>query len=535
MTFCSAPGSDRKAIRLLGLAVAASALSAPGFAQDAPGAAPGVLLDTIDVFGASVNDGETDGYQPLSTSVATGTVTPLLDTPQSVSVVSQQVLRDQSAQSLDGALANVSGVTQANTLGGTQDAFIRRGFGDNRDGSTLTNGLRTALPRSFNATSERVEVLKGPSSALFGILDPGGLVNITTFKPQETFGGSLSTWGTSFGGGQAQVDVTGPIPGTPLSYRLIGSTERTDYWRDYGTFDRDLISPSLTWRNENTALTASYLRESYSVPFDRGTIFDLDTGRPIDVSPETRLDAPFNVTSGHTDVASLQLEHAFNDSWGVNARYAYSRNFYGDYQARIVEYEDGFALRSSDGTQSAYTEVQSGRIDLAGDVALGGMRHELLLGAGYDLSDVLRTDILRCPSDIPVPVDDVAGWPPLAKCTTVSDPVSDQVERLESWSLYAQDSVHLTDRLIAIAGIRYQSYDVYSGRGRPFVAATDGEGDAWVPRVAAVYRLRPTCRCSRAGRSRSSRNPPPRRSSADSIPRRAPPPRSGRNTSPAAA
>ena len=61
MTFCSAAGSDRKAIRLLGLAVAASALSAPAFAQDAPGAAPGVLLDTIDVFGASVNDGETDG------------------------------------------------------------------------------------------------------------------------------------------------------------------------------------------------------------------------------------------------------------------------------------------------------------------------------------------------------------------------------------------------------------------------------------------------------------------------------------------
>ena len=58
------------------------------------------------------------------------------------------------------ALYNVSNVVQTNTLGGTQDAFVRRGFGANRDGSIMTNGLRTVLPRSFNAATERVEVLK---------------------------------------------------------------------------------------------------------------------------------------------------------------------------------------------------------------------------------------------------------------------------------------------------------------------------------------------------------------------------------------
>ena len=52
---------------------------------------------------------------------------------------------------------------QTNTLGGAQDAFVRRGFGANRDGSVMTNGLKTVLPRSFNAATSRVEVLKGLS------------------------------------------------------------------------------------------------------------------------------------------------------------------------------------------------------------------------------------------------------------------------------------------------------------------------------------------------------------------------------------
>eukprot|EP01031_Cornospumella_fuschlensis_P010665 gene10665-13055_t len=86
---------------------------------------------------------------------------PILDIPQAVNVVTNEVIVEQNAHTLDEVLANISNVTPANTLGGTQDAFIRRGFGDNRDGSVLTNGMRTVLPNSFNATADRVEVLKG--------------------------------------------------------------------------------------------------------------------------------------------------------------------------------------------------------------------------------------------------------------------------------------------------------------------------------------------------------------------------------------
>ncbi len=83
-----------------------------------------------------------------------------------VNTVSDRVLEDQHATSLDEALYNVANVVQTNTLGGTQDAFTRRGFGANRDGSIMTNGLRTVLPRSFNAATERVEVLKARLDAV---------------------------------------------------------------------------------------------------------------------------------------------------------------------------------------------------------------------------------------------------------------------------------------------------------------------------------------------------------------------------------
>ena len=200
--------------------------------------------ETITVVAIGAQQSATSGYQPFSSATATPTSIPLLDIP----VVHRQrsVLEDQHATSLDEALYNVANVVQTNTLGGTQDAFTRRGFGANRDGSIMTNGLRTVLPRSFNAATERVEVLKGPASTLYGILDPGGLINVITKRPERQFSGSVSGTSTSFGGGTGSVDITGPIEGKRLAYRLIGEYQNEDYWRNFGKNKSSFIAPSLT-------------------------------------------------------------------------------------------------------------------------------------------------------------------------------------------------------------------------------------------------------------------------------------------------
>lgn len=188
----------------------------------------------------------------------------------------------------------------------------------------MTNGLRTVLPRSFNAATERVEVLKGPASTLYGILDPGGLINVITKRPERQFSGSVSGTSTSFGGGTGSVDITGPIEGTNLAYRLIGEYQNEDYWRNFGKNKSSFIAPSLTWFGERATVTASYSHRDYSAPFDRGTIFDLNTGHAVNVDRKTRFDEAFNITDGYSDLAQLNAEYRLNDAWTARFDYSYS-------------------------------------------------------------------------------------------------------------------------------------------------------------------------------------------------------------------
>ncbi|HID1030084.1 TPA: TonB-dependent siderophore receptor [Enterobacter roggenkampii] len=435
----------------------------------------------------------TNGYQPLNTSTATLTNMPMLDIPQVVNTVSDKVLEDQHATTLDETLYNVSNVVQTNTLGGTQDAFVRRGFGANRDGSIMTNGLRTVLPRSFNAATERVEVLKGPASTLYGILDPGGLINVVTKRPERTFGGSLSATSSSFGGGTGQVDVTGPIDGTRLAYRLTGEYQDEDYWRNFGNERSTFIAPSLTWFGDDATVTVLYSHRDYKTPFDRGTIFDLNTKKAVDVDRKTRFDEPFNVTDGQSDLAQLNAEYRLNSQWTAKFDYSYSQDKYSDNQARVMAYDakTGTLTRRVDATQGSTQRMHSTRADLQGNVDIAGFYNEILTGVSYENYDLLRTDMMRCKNvkgfNIYHPV-----YGKLNKCTTVSAADSDQTLKQESYSAYAQDALYLTDKWIAVVGMRYQYYTQYAGKGRPFNVNTDSRDEQWTPKLGLVYKLTPS-------------------------------------------
>ncbi|CZV69417.1 TonB-dependent siderophore receptor [Enterobacter cloacae] len=456
---------------------------------------------------ATANDGETltvtadphavaeatNGYQPLNTSTATLTNMPMLDIPQVVNTVSDKVLEDQHATSLDEALYNVSNVVQTNTLGGTQDAFVRRGFGANRDGSIMTNGLRTVLPRSFNAATERVEVLKGPASTLYGILDPGGLINVVTKRPETRFGGSISATSSSFGGGTGQIDVTGPIDGTRLAYRLTGEYQDEDYWRNFGNERSTFIAPSLTWFGDDATVTVLYSHRDYKTPFDRGTIFDLNTKQPVNVDRKTRFDEPFNVTDGQSDLAQLNAEYRLNSQWTAKFDYSFSQDKYSDNQARVMAYDakTGNLTRRVDATQGSTQRMHSTRADLQGNVNIAGFYNEILTGVSYENYDLLRTDMMRCKN-----VKDFNIYHPtygnLSKCTTVSAADSEQTLKQESYSAYAQDALYLTDKWIAVAGLRYQYYTQYAGKGRPFNVNTDSRDEQWTPKLGLVYKLTPS-------------------------------------------
>ncbi|PMU24110.1 MULTISPECIES: TonB-dependent receptor [unclassified Pseudomonas] len=435
---------------------------------------------------------DTTSYQPPPTSSVMRSHGLLLETPQTVNVVPAQVMRDQQPRNLDDALTNISGITQANTLGSTQDAVMLRGFGDNRNGSIMQDGMPLVQGRALNSTAERVEVLKGPSSLLYGIQDPGGVVNIVSKKPELIQSTSLTVRGSTFGDGKngsgGNLDTTGPIGDSGLAYRLIVDHEDEDYWRNYGTHRESLIAPSLAWYGDNTKLLFAYEHREFLSPFDRGTAIDPKTNHPLNIPSTRRLDEPFNNMEGSSDLYRFEADHDLNDDWKAHFGYSWNRETYDASQVRVVKVNaNGTLTRSMDGTQGALTTDRFATASLEGKVNVAGMQHDLTFGLDDEYRKIYRADLIRqAPRGTfnyndPVYGNEVAG-------TTVSAPDSNQTDLLRSDSLFLQDAIHLTDQWILVGGARYQMYDQYAGKGVPFTANTDGNGQKWVPRAGLVYR-----------------------------------------------
>ncbi|MBP2849142.1 TonB-dependent siderophore receptor [Dickeya oryzae] len=430
------------------------------------------------------------GYQPHNAVIGTRTDSRLLDIPQAVNVVPQQVLEDQAVRNLDDALYNVSGITQANTLGGTQDAVMKRGFGDNRDGSILRDGVRSIQARNVTPTTERVEVLKGPASMLYGWGDPGGMINIISKKPQLVQKTHIEGWNSSFNGGGGQFDVTGPISTSGLAYRLIVDHDETDYWRNFGRNRQTTVAPSLMWYGENTTVLVAYEHMEYLTPFDRGTVIDSRTGKPVATPRERRFDETYNATRGDQDTLTFQMENTLNERWKSKLNYAYSRNTYNDNQARAMSFNPntGFLTRRADATQDAHSQSQNVQLTLNGDIDWGSINHQLLFGFDHEADRTHRGNMIRGKNNSSFNVyNPVYGLFPASNSVIAAE--SDQKEDVDSTGVFMQDAIRLDEHWMLLGGVRYDRFDVMSGKGRPFVTNTDRSDSRLVPRAGVVYNL----------------------------------------------
>ena len=444
----------------------------------------------------SIQASRDDSYQPSPGTLVSHTHAPWLEQPQAISRVPAAVLRDQQPHNLDDALRHVSGVTQGNTLGSTQDTLIKRGFGDNRDGSILRDGMPVVQGRNFNATTDSIEVLKGPAALLYGIQDPGGVINVISKTPQQTVSHELqakaSTYAQGRTGGALTLDSTGPLAGTELAYRVILEHQDEDYWRNYGVHRETLVAPSLVWYGDKDELLLSYEHRTFATPFDRGTAIDPNTGHVLNIPYGRRLDEPFNDMTGRSELARVTYEHSADDGWKWRAAYSYNEETYDAYQVRItaVDPDAGTLTRSMDGTLGSVSRDQQGELELAGSRRWLGLEHELLIGASLEHRLYFRGDLLRQTSQGTFSyLNPVYGEEPVP--TQVSASASDQSDRLRTGALYLRDAIHLNERWIATLGTRFLTYDQYAGRGRPFHANTDINGTAWVPSAGLVYRFAP--------------------------------------------
>jgi iron complex outermembrane receptor protein len=436
---------------------------------------------------------QTQSYQPPPTSNVMRSSALLQETPQTINVIPAQVIRDQAPRNLDDALANVSGITQGNTLASTQDSVMTRGFGDNRNGSIMRDGMPIVQGRGMNATVDRVEVLKGPASLLYGIQDPGGVVNMVSKKPELTQYNALTLRGSTYGDGKngsgGGLDSTGALGESGLAYRMVLDHEDEDYWRNFGTHRETLVAPSLAWFGESTKLLFSYEHREFLTPFDRGTIIDPRTNHPLDISRNERLDEPFNNMEGRSDLYHFEADHALNDNWKAHFGYSWNRETYDASQVRVtaINTRNGTLTRNMDGTQNAISTDRFTTASLEGKVNVLGLQHDLVFGVDDEYRKIYREDLIRQKSLStfsyvnPVYGREVAG-------TTVSPADSAQTDQLRSDSIFAQDSIHLSEQWIFVAGGRFQEYDQYAGKGVPFKANTDNNGQKFVPRAGLVYR-----------------------------------------------
>ncbi|PRY75470.1 iron complex outermembrane receptor protein [Yoonia maritima] len=447
----------RSGLKIALLSCTAIAFPAAGFAQDTQSQ----MLGTITLDTAS--DEET--VVASSTTSSSKTDTDLLDAPASVSVVTAKEVEARGAQNLEQVLSYTSGV-MVNEWGGDDryDAFRIRGFdqlanGTYRDGLPVRGEFFTFGRREPYAF-ERIEVLKGSNSSLFGLNAPGGLVNGVTKRPTgEAFAETYVTLGEDHSEVGADFGNTLNDDGS-LSYRVTTKVQDGAYGYDYSTDDRRYLAVGLTYAPTN-ATTLTFLadyKEHDSVP---GVGFS-DT---LDVDIDTFLGEPdFNKMDTVESNIGFQFDHDFGGglSFGSTARYM---ELDLTYEQVYGATSDPTAARSAfavDGHSEQFA------IDnrLQYERSFGRVESQTLVGLEYTWFQMDEASKYGSASGIDANDPNYCG----TACITVPDYIVWAPE-LKTTSLYVQEELTFDDRWIATLGGRYDvidmasnvSYDVYSG------------------------------------------------------------------------
>jgi len=453
-------------------------------------AAEGDENDTIIVNGVTE-----DRYGISSTSTGMKIDVPLLKAPQAVAAVSNEVILEQSAQTLTDVLRNVSGITEANTFGNTGDNFMIRGF-ESGQGTILRDGYTSVQVRALNASTERVEVLKGPASLLYGRFEPGGLVNVITKKPLDTLHYSLNTNFSTRGQSRQVADVTGPLGGG-FAFRLIGEYEDSDYWRPQAhDVERTYVAPSLSWSGGGFSILAAYEYTDSTQPFDRGRVYY--NGKRVNVPSTRYFGESFTTLKQKLHAGNVLLAYRFAPGWRVETKYAMQRTSGSDLQVRprsLVVGPDGQLtgelIRSLDGNRDLSDDRDYVSLNLHGDVGFLGMRHKLLFGADYESFRSLRGYMVDSPRRGGFNIFDPAyGLLDQNYANLTVTPNSATIDSYKTTGLYFQDLVMVDDAWTFVFGGRYETFKDFQREGTLARPSNQSKSDTFLPRVGVVFQPR---------------------------------------------
>lgn len=445
----------------------------------------GHLLDPIVVDGGMI------GYHAANSTLGTRMDVPLRDVPQTVTVVGREELQDRQAVGLSAALEGIPNVTETSPAGGRGSTYDLRGFRGasySIDGVPLNPAASRPEVMAGLANVERVEVLKGPASVLYGQGLPGGMINVVTRRPSDIAGGEVSVQADQHGYASVESSVTGPLnaAGTILGRLTAATARENSFVEERPVGESYSISGIVEWRpSDATTITfgADYAR--MDLPFDKG-VQVMDDNRVLEPY-DTWLSEKWSWIDADKLRLTSALEHRFSDAVQVRARLTYDRG--DEHDTGIdndgVEYIGGapFIKRVyHDRTED--TESLSFQTEAEIRFTTGSIEHTALIGV--QLSDGTQEFDSRRGTVAPISAYDPVHGAPMP-VDTVPNNVSDK--RVLSRSVFAQDLITFSPEWKALVGVRY---DDYSARNRSYLndrfshnaegALTGRVGLVWQPR-----------------------------------------------------
>ncbi len=443
--------------------------------------------DIVVITGAKTDGGEFGSKSGI----------PLELVPQAVQVIDSEELVARNVRSVGDALKAVpsAGVGTPRTSAYQSFSLKVRGFYVDQ----MRNGVRQRYYEDVDASAisniERIEILKGPSSVLFGQSAVGGIISVVTKRPERAFGGSVSAVVGSFDQKLASFDVTGPLnEDAGIYFRATGEIERSGTFVDQQDIDRENAALSLTWEaSEN--VTAYFVSEWQERRTQR------NPGLPIvgtvvsngvrEIPSETFLGDP-----GRSDLEAFSpllqawVDIKLNDSWTLTPRLSYSELDTNFTQLRVRAVNaDGVTVNRNGRFGKEDDTYTIGQIDLAGSVSFAGATHNLLLGVEYNQE---RSTFYQ---------ENIASVPSINALNPTYGTVADRPYPLgflfggdvDSWALYGQDRIDFTDRWNVVLGARFTSFETTSLFSTDAVIdasdITEDELDHTTFQIGTTYRL----------------------------------------------
>jgi iron complex outermembrane receptor protein len=432
-----------------------------------------------------------NSYFVPDASIGTGLETPLLDIPQSVQVIPEQLLQDRNVTELERALETVPGVSSTGQRGTSAfgPGILIRGF-EVRE-SIFRDGIPyTSLAPIDTSDIERIEVLKGPASVLFGQGEPGGSINLVSKKPlaDPYYAADISIG--SFDSYRADIDLSGPIDTEKtVKYRLNVSYENYGSFRDFVGGERWVVSPILSWNitpQTTWNIYGQYVTNRETI--DEG-IVAIGTGI-ADVPRSRFLNEEFGNFEQDQFLLGYSLRHEFNDNLLFRHALQYLQYNPIRYSPLFDSFDEEtgilnrFEYYAGGSYQRFFTNAE-----LVGTFNTGSIKHQVLFGLEYrnnTETPEFQFSNFFAPIDIFNPI--YTNTPYLIAPEFFRN---DQVKR---FALYLQDQVDLLPNLKLLAGFRYDYVNQFRttqslDEPRNEFSQTDNQIS---PRVGIIYQPIPT-------------------------------------------